>query len=52
MLGIALFGVVSYRGLAVADLPTVDYPAVFVNAFLPGGDPQTMAVKAQVKCVR
>jgi HAE1 family hydrophobic/amphiphilic exporter-1 len=42
MAAIALFGVVSYRGLPVADLPTVDYPAINVNAFLPGGDPQTM----------
>jgi HAE1 family hydrophobic/amphiphilic exporter-1 len=43
MAAIALFGVVAYRSLPVADLPTVDYPAIFVNAFLPGGDPQTMA---------
>src|SRR4051812_43930663 len=28
MAGIALFGVVAYRGLPVADLPTVDYPTV------------------------
>ncbi len=43
MAAIALFGVVSYRALAVADLPTVDYPTVYVNAGLPGGDPATMA---------
>jgi HAE1 family hydrophobic/amphiphilic exporter-1 len=43
MAAIALFGVVSYHGLAVSDLPTVDYPTVNVNASLPGGDPTTMA---------
>ena len=43
MAAIALFGIVSYRGLAVADLPTVDYPTINVGAGLPGGDPQTMA---------
>ena len=43
MAAIALFGIVAYRGLAVADLPTVDYPTVNVGANLPGGDPQTMA---------
>ena len=43
MAAIALFGVIAYRGLAVADLPTVDYPTVNVNASLPGGDPATMA---------
>src|SRR6266702_1483761 len=43
MAAIALFGIVSYRGLAVADLPTVDYPTINVSAGLPGGDPQTMA---------
>jgi HAE1 family hydrophobic/amphiphilic exporter-1 len=43
MAAIALFGIVSYRGLPVADLPTVDYPTVNVFASLPGGDPATMA---------
>jgi HAE1 family hydrophobic/amphiphilic exporter-1 len=43
MAAIALFGVIAYRGLAVADLPTVDYPTVNVSANLPGGDPATMA---------
>ena len=43
MAAIALFGVVSYRGLAVADLPRVEYPTITVNANLPGGDPATMA---------
>jgi HAE1 family hydrophobic/amphiphilic exporter-1 len=43
MAAIALFGVVSYRALAVSDLPQVDYPTLNVSAGLPGGDPGTMA---------
>jgi hydrophobic/amphiphilic exporter-1 (mainly G- bacteria), HAE1 family len=43
MAGIALFGVVAYRGLAVSDLPSVDFPTIQVNAGLPGADPTTMA---------
>jgi len=43
MAGIALFGVVAYRGLAVSDLPSVDFPTIQVNASLPGADPTTMA---------
>jgi HAE1 family hydrophobic/amphiphilic exporter-1 len=43
MAGIALFGVIAYRGLAVSDLPAVDYPTVNVQANLPGADPATMA---------
>src|SRR5579885_2646842 len=43
MLAIALFGVLAYRALPVADLPNVDYPTLNVNASLPGGDPNTMA---------
>ncbi len=43
MLAIALFGVVSYRALPVADLPSVDFPTLSVTATLPGADPATMA---------
>ncbi len=43
MLGIALFGVISYQALPVSDLPTVDFPTISVNASLPGADPSTMA---------
>jgi HAE1 family hydrophobic/amphiphilic exporter-1 len=35
MAAIALFGVVSYRALPVADLPTVDFPTLQVSASLP-----------------
>src|SRR5580704_9992737 len=43
MAAIALFGVVAYRALPVADLPQVEFPTLDVNANLPGGDPNTMA---------
>jgi len=43
MLGLALFGVLAYRSLAVSDLPNVDYPTISVSAGLPGGDPAAMA---------
>src|SRR5689334_9633139 len=43
MLGIALFGVIAYEGLAVSDLPQVDFPTITVNASLPGANPDTMA---------
>ncbi len=43
MAGIALFGVVAYRGLAVSDLPSVDFPTIQVGVGLPGADPTTMA---------
>jgi HAE1 family hydrophobic/amphiphilic exporter-1 len=43
MIGILVFGIVSYRSLPVSDLPTVDYPTLSVNASLPGASPETMA---------
>jgi HAE1 family hydrophobic/amphiphilic exporter-1 len=43
MLAIALFGFVAYRGLAVSDLPNVDFPTIVVSANLPGANPDTMA---------
>src|SRR5262249_48069289 len=43
MLGIAVFGIVSYRLLPISDLPNVDFPTLNVSAGLPGGDPNTMA---------
>jgi len=42
-LAILLFGVVGYRSLPVAALPSVDYPTIQVGASLPGADPETMA---------
>jgi HAE1 family hydrophobic/amphiphilic exporter-1 len=43
MLALALFGVVSYQILPVADLPQIDFPTLQVSAGLPGADPATMA---------
>ena len=43
MVGIVVFGVVSYRSLPISDLPAVDYPTITVSASLPGASPQTMA---------
>src|SRR5467141_3281200 len=43
MSGILLFGLISYRYLAVSDLPNVDYPTILVQANLPGASPETMA---------
>jgi HAE1 family hydrophobic/amphiphilic exporter-1 len=40
---ILLFGAVGFRALPVAQLPSVDYPTVQVNAGLPGASPETMA---------
>jgi multidrug efflux pump len=42
-LGVALAGALSYRMLPVAPLPQVDYPAISVQASLPGASPETMA---------
>ena len=43
MIGILVFGIVSYRQLPVSDLPNVDFPTITVTALLPGTSPQTMA---------
>jgi HAE1 family hydrophobic/amphiphilic exporter-1 len=41
--GILLFGIVGYRALPVAALPSVDYPTIQVVAAVPGASPDTMA---------
>src|SRR3989441_12319908 len=43
MMGILIFGVVSYRLLPVSTLPNVDFPTIPVSAELPGASPETMA---------
>jgi HAE1 family hydrophobic/amphiphilic exporter-1 len=43
MVTLLFFGVISYRELPVNDLPDVDYPAIQVQASLPGASPETMA---------
>ncbi len=42
-LGVALAGGLSYKLMPVAPLPQVDYPAISVQATLPGASPETMA---------
>ncbi len=43
MMGILVFGIISYRRLPVSNLPTTDSPTLSVNANLPGASPETMA---------
>jgi len=38
-----LVGALAWRLLPVASLPQVEFPAIVVNASLPGADPETMA---------
>src|SRR3954469_8958630 len=42
-IGILLVGIVAYRLLPVASLPSVDIPTIRVTASRPGADPVTMA---------
>jgi len=42
-IGILLSGIVAYRFLPVAALPSVDIPTIVVFASRPGADPETMA---------
>ncbi len=42
-LGLMLLGIVSYRALPVASLPSIDFPTIRVQASRPGADPETMA---------
>ena len=43
MMGILVFGLMSYRLLSVSNLPNVDFPTIQVSASLPGASPETMA---------
>jgi HAE1 family hydrophobic/amphiphilic exporter-1 len=40
---ILLFGIVGYRALPIAALPSVDYPTIQVTAAQPGANPETVA---------
>ncbi|MDB5497040.1 MAG: nodulation protein [Phenylobacterium sp.] len=42
-IGLALAGIAGFMVLPVAPLPMVDFPAISVQANLPGASPQTMA---------
>ena len=41
--GIALAGALAFPKLPVASLPEVDFPTIFVQAQLPGANPETVA---------
>ncbi|MGH7835418.1 MAG: efflux RND transporter permease subunit, partial [Candidatus Binatia bacterium] len=43
MMGILIFGLMGYRALPVADMPSVDFPTIVVTANLRGASPETMA---------
>jgi HAE1 family hydrophobic/amphiphilic exporter-1 len=43
MAALVIFGLFGYFTLPVAELPTVDFPTINVQANLPGADPETMA---------
>ena len=43
MAAFLIFGIIGYRALPVAELPTVDFPTISVTANLPGASPETMA---------
>ena len=43
MLGILFFGIVAYRQLPIAALPSVDFPTINVSVQYPGASPDTMA---------
>src|SRR3954447_1948486 len=42
-LGLLLLGIVAYRFLPVASLPSVEFATINVTANRPGADPETMA---------
>jgi multidrug efflux pump len=42
-MGVALAGVLAFRLLPVAPLPQIDFPAIVVNAQMPGASPEVMA---------
>lgn len=41
--GMAVAGLIAYFLLAVAPLPNLEFPAIFVQASQPGADARTMA---------
>ena len=43
MMGILIFGIMSYVLLPISALPNVEYPFISVSASLPGATPETMA---------
>src|SRR5438045_9722724 len=41
-LSVIVFGILTYKQLAVNDLPAVDYPVISVSVSYPGAPPETM----------
>src|SRR6476469_2652561 len=52
VLGIIVFGAMSYRILPVSDLPNIDFPTIQVSAGLPGASPETMASAVALPLVK
>ncbi|MDL2306703.1 efflux RND transporter permease subunit [Desulfovibrio sp. OttesenSCG-928-C06] len=48
MIGILVAGLMGYRVLPVADLPSVDFPTIMVRASLSGASPETMAASVAI----
>jgi HAE1 family hydrophobic/amphiphilic exporter-1 len=48
MLGILFTGLMAYRILPMADLPSVDFPTIQVLTTLPGASPETMAASVAI----
>ena len=42
-ISLIVFGMLTYKQLAVNDLPAVDYPVISVSVSYPGANPETMA---------
>ena len=43
MMGILIFGWMSYLRLPLSENPNIDYPVIIVSATLSGASPETMA---------
>jgi HAE1 family hydrophobic/amphiphilic exporter-1 len=52
MASFVLFGLIAYRALPVAELPSVDFPTIQVSASLPGANPETMASSVAIPLER
>ncbi|MGB6489407.1 MAG: efflux RND transporter permease subunit, partial [Steroidobacteraceae bacterium] len=50
--GLLLAGIIAYFLLPVAPLPEVDFPAIFIQAELPGASPETVATSVSTPLER
>jgi len=44
---IIVFGILTYKQLAVNDLPAVDYPVISVSVSYPGANPETRRTRSR-----